>query len=141
MRKFLAKNILYIAWIQSIAATLGSLYYSEIQHFTPCPLCWYQRIFMYPLVLILPIGILQKDTKVYQYVLPLSIIGWLIALYQILLQGGILPETVKLCTVGISCATKYTIYFGFITIPMMSLIIFTGIIVCMSVYRNLSKKQ
>ncbi|MBI2034293.1 MAG: disulfide bond formation protein B, partial [Candidatus Levybacteria bacterium] len=85
MKQYLVKNILYIAWVQSIAATLISLYYSEVRHFAPCILCWYQRIMMYPLIIIIAVGILRKDKKLYQYVLPMSIIGMLIAFYQILL--------------------------------------------------------
>lgn len=141
MKIFLRKYIVYLAWIQSIAATLGSLYYSEIRHFTPCVLCWYQRIFMYPLVIIIAVGILRRDKKLYQYVLPMSILGWFIAFYHILLQKGILPESIAPCAIGASCATKYTGYFGFITIPVMSLAAFSGIILCMLVYRKISRKQ
>lgn len=139
MRQFLTKYIGVIAWVQSIAAMLGSLYYSEIRHFTPCVLCWYQRILMYPLVLIIAVGILRKDRKLYQYVLPMSILGWFIALYHILLQKGIIPESIAPCTIAASCATKYTGYFGFITIPVMSLAAFTVITVCMFVLRKVNK--
>lgn len=141
MKIFLRKYIVYLAWIQSIAATLGSLYYSEIRHFTPCVLCWYQRIFMYPLVIIIAVGILRRDKKLYQYVLPMSILGWFIAFYHILLQKGVLPESIAPCVIGASCATKYTGYFGFITIPVMSLAAFSGIILCMLVYRKINIKQ
>ncbi len=137
--KFIQKNILYLAWIQALVATLGSLYFSEIRHFTPCILCWYQRILMYPLVLIIAVGILRKDKKLYQYVYPLSILGMLIAFYHVLLQNGILPETVAPCQLGASCTTKYIGYFGFITIPVMSLIAFVVISLCMFVYKKTKK--
>ena len=140
MKAFLAKNIVYIAWIQSIVATLGSLYYSEIRHFTPCTLCWYQRILMYPLVIIIAVGILRRDKKLYQYVLPMSILGWFIAFYHVLLQRGIIPEAIAPCTLGASCITKYTGYLGFITIPVMSLTAFTVITLCMIVYRKVQQK-
>ena len=140
IKSFFTKNILYIAWVQSIIATLGSLYYSEIRHFTPCVLCWYQRILMYPLVIIIAVGILRKDKHLYQYVLPMSILGWLIAFYHVLLQKGILPEAIAPCTIGASCITKYTGYFGFITIPVMSLTAFTVIILCMLLLRRNTKK-
>jgi len=139
MKSLLSKNIVYIAWIQSIMASLGSLYYSEIKHFTPCVLCWYQRILMYPLVIIIAVGILRRDKKMYQYVLPMSILGWFIAFYHVLLQKGILPEAVAPCTIGASCVTKYTGYFGFITIPVMSLAAFTVITLCMWLYRKVQK--
>ena len=131
MKRFVEKYIVYIAWIQSIAATLGSLYYSEIRNFTPCTLCWYQRILMYPLVIIIAVGILRKDKKLYQYVLPMSILGWFVALYHILLQKGILPEEIAPCAIGATCKTAYTGYFGFITIPVMSFTAFTVITICM----------
>ncbi len=130
MRKLFLNNILYIAWIQSILATLGSLYYSEIKNYTPCILCWYQRILMYPLVLIIAVGIYRKDKGLPFYVLPLSIPGMLIALYHVLLQKGILPEAIAPCSIGASCLTKYTGYFGFITIPVMAFTAFTVINIC-----------
>lgn len=136
-----AKNIVYLAWIQALVATLGSLYFSEIRHFTPCTLCWYQRILMYPLVIIIAVGILRKDKKLYQYVLPLSILGAVIAFYHVLLQGGILPENVAPCALGGSCLTKYTGYFGFITIPVMSLTAFLVITACMLILKRYNQKK
>jgi disulfide bond formation protein DsbB len=140
MQKLIQKNIIYLAWLQALAATLGSLYYSEIKNYTPCVLCWYQRIFMYPLVLIIAVGILRKDKGLASYVLPLSIPGMLIALYHVLLQKGILPEAVAPCSIGASCLTKYTGYFGFITIPVMSLTAFVVINLCLFIYLKWLKK-
>ena len=119
-----------LAWLQAWIATLGSLFFSEIMHFTPCVLCWYQRIFMYPLVFILSIGILRKDKNLPYYVLPLSITGLLIALYHNLLYYGIIPEVVR-CAIGVSCKTRFFAWFGFITIPLLSFIAFTVISACM----------
>lgn len=133
------KNLLYIAWAQSIVATLGSLYFSEIKHYIPCTLCWYQRIFMYPLVIIIAVGIRRHDKKLESYVLPLSILGFLIALYHNLLQYQILPESVAPCTLAASCTARYTGYFGFITIPLMSLTAFFIITICMLIYRKINK--
>lgn len=79
------KSVL-LAWIAAIAATLGSLYLSEVQHFIPCTLCWYQRIFMYPLAFLLGIGYYYHDEGISRYVLPLSVIGMLISGYHLLLQ-------------------------------------------------------
>ncbi len=140
MKSFFTKNIVYIAWIQSIIATFISLYYSEIRQYAPCTLCWYQRIFMYPLVIIIAVGILLKDRHLPSYVLPMSILGWSIAFYHVLLQKGILPESVAPCVLGASCAIDYTGYFGFITIPIMSLTAFTVIIICMLIYRRMKQK-
>lgn len=126
----MVKIALYLAWFQSLLAMLGSLYYSEIRHFVPCTLCWYQRILIYPLVIIIAVGILRKDKKLYQYVLPFSILGVLVSLYQVLLQQGIIISSAAPCSVGVSCALGYTKYFGFITIPMMSLAAFILITSC-----------
>lgn len=121
---FLRKYILYVAWVQALVAMLASLYASEIAHIAPCILCWYQRIFMYPLVAILAVGILRKDKNIPYYVLPLSISGLLIALYHYLLQLGVIPESVAPCTAGISCASRLVQWFGFVTIPLLSLAAF-----------------
>jgi disulfide bond formation protein DsbB len=94
---------------------------------------------MYPLVIIIFVGILRKDTKLYQYVLPMSVLGFCISLYHILLQNGILPEAIAPCTIGASCTVKYTGYFGFITIPVMSFTAFTVISLCFITYLLLHK--
>ncbi len=123
--------ILYLAWIQSIVATLGSLYFSEVMKFPPCVLCWYQRIFMYPLVFILAVGMVRKDKKIHTYVLPLSVTGLLIAIYHNLLYYQIIPESMAPCVNGVSCTTKFIEWFGFITIPFLSLVAFSVITLCM----------
>lgn len=95
---------------------------------------------MYPLIIIIAVGILRKDKKLYQYVLPMSILGWGIALYHILLQKGIIPEAIAPCTLAASCTREYTGYFGFITIPVMSFTAFAVITICMLLLRNYAKK-
>lgn len=86
---------------------------------------------MYPLVLILGLGILKKDKGLFDYAFPLAIIGWIIALYHNLLYYQILPEAMAPCKAGISCTTRYIEWFGFLTIPLLSLIGFTIILVCL----------
>ena len=125
------ENILYFAWIQACVATLGSLYFSEVMDLTPCVLCWYQRILMYPLAVILAVGILRRDSGVYLYVLPLSLLGAGITVYHNLLYFGVLPESVQPCVLGISCTTKQIEWLGFITIPLMALTAFLVINACM----------
>lgn len=133
MLKWFKKNSLYFAWVQALAATFGSLYASEILGWAPCVLCWYQRILMYPLVLILPVGIIKKDKNLSFYVLPLTILGMVVALYQHLLQIGIIPDKITPCTFGVSCLTKY-IDFGFITLPLLSFFGFAFIALCVVFY-------
>lgn len=134
MKISLNKLILLLAFIFVLVATFGSLYFSEILKFQPCTLCWYQRICMYPLVIILCVGILENDKNIYKYVLPLSIVGWIIAVYHNLIQYNIIPETIKVCSAIGSCTERYVNLFGFITIPLLSLIAFTMINVLMVVY-------
>lgn len=140
MRSFIKQNILYIAWIQALVAMLGSLFFSEIMHFPPCVLCWYQRIAMYPLVAILAGGILRKDKAIYLYVLPLSLIGLGISIYHNLLYYKILPESIAPCVNGVSCTTKFIEWFGFITIPFLSFVAFSIITICMVFYWRINKK-
>jgi disulfide bond formation protein DsbB len=118
----------YAAFTQALVATLGSLFLSEILHLPPCILCWYQRACMYPLVIILGIGILRHDRSLWQYVLPLAAIGWTIALYHSLLQWKIIPDRLAPCAQGVSCTTVQVHLLGFITIPFMSLVAFSIII-------------
>ncbi len=132
----MAKNLIYLSFAQALIATLGSLFFSEVMHFTPCTLCWYQRILMYPLVLILAVGILRKDKKIYQYVLPLSLIGLTIAIYHNLIYYHILSENLLPCVQGVSCTTRFFAWFGFITIPILSLTAFTVITLLMLIYRK-----
>jgi disulfide bond formation protein DsbB len=136
MKALIKKYALYAAFIQALIATLGSLYFSEVRKFPPCVLCWYQRICMYPLVLILAVGIWRNDKKVTAYVLPLSIIGGLIAIYHNLLYYNILPEAAAPCRLGFSCTTKFIEYFGFITIPFLSLVAFIVITGLMLAYNR-----
>jgi disulfide bond formation protein DsbB len=139
MKASLKQNILHLAWAQALIATAGSLYFSEIRHFTPCVLCWYQRICMYPLVAILAVGIADKNKKIYRYVLPLSITGFVIALYHNLLYYRILPESIAPCGFGVPCTTKFFAWYGFITIPLLSLTAFMVITACMLIYKNVKR--
>lgn len=135
-QKYLAYFSLLIAW----AAVVGSLFFSEILHFPPCTLCWYQRIFMYPLVVILSVGILRKNKDLPFYVLPLSLIGLAIGIYHNLLYYNLIPESAAPCSLGISCTTKFVEYFGFITIPFLSMIAFGIISVAMIAFWKINKK-
>jgi len=115
------QRLIYLAWITTLLAAAGSLYFSEIRDFPPCVLCWYQRICMYPLVAILAVGILRRDSNVAYYVLPLGLAGLAISIYHNLLYYNIIPESAAPCVAGISCTTVYIEWFGFITIPLLSL--------------------
>ena len=128
--------LVYLSWIMATVATAGSLFFSEIWHLPPCVLCWYQRTMMYPLVLIISVGILRKDKNLPYYVLPLSLVGGAVAFVHNLLYYGILPEATVPCQLGISCTTRFFEWFGFVTIPLLSLAAFSVILGCMVMYRR-----
>lgn len=125
------KYAMVIAWGQTLAAILGSLFFSLVMQLPPCDLCWYQRIAMYPLIIILGIGIMRKDKTSLLYAFPLAVIGWIIAMYHNLLYYNILPEAMAPCKAGISCTTRYIEWFGFLTIPLLSLVAFSLILACL----------
>ena len=119
----------YLAWVIAVAAMLGSLYFSNILHLPPCVLCWFQRICMYPLTVILTVGIVRQDRNVAFYALPLAIIGWLIAGYHNLLYYNIIPESAAPCLAGVSCTTRFVQLGHIFTIPLLSLLGFTALII------------
>lgn len=124
----------HLAFAPALTAMLGSLYYSEIAGFIPCELCWYQRILMYPLTLIILIGILKRDEYLPAYVLPFSLVGMGVSTYHYLFQRGII-SSVGACNVGIPCNTRWVNYFGFVTIPFMALTAFILITLVMAATR------
>lgn len=121
--------LVFTSWLVALTATLGSLFFSEVMKYPPCVLCWYQRICMYPLVVILVAGLFPLDRKVFKFSLPLILLGLIIACYHNLLYYKILPESVAPCTQGISCTSVHIEWLGFITIPLLSLTAFTLILV------------
>lgn len=122
---------MYMAWVVSLIATLGSLYFSEIRGFIPCELCWYQRILMYPLVIILGIGTFYRDFSVKRIVLPMAAIGWCISFYHYLVQKVPGFAEIRPCLNGVPCNAQYINWFGFVTIPFLALTAFTFIILLM----------
>lgn len=126
--QFFSQNALAFAFLVATVATIGSLFFSEIARFPPCKLCWYQRIFMYPQVILLGIAVYKNDFGVKKYIIPLSIIGLIIAIYHYILQMSPIPLP---CTDEIaSCAAKQFAQFGYITIPLMSATAF-GLIIAL----------
>lgn len=113
-----------IAWIVSVAAVIGSLYFSEVKGFIPCELCWYQRILMYPLIIVLGVGFYKKDRNVIFYSLPLSVIGIAVSFIHYLHQKTPLFNKVIQCTAGVPCSGQYINLLGFITIPFLALVAF-----------------
>ena len=119
---FFYRSTLYIALAAALTATLGSLYFSEVRHYLPCNLCWYQRILMYPLVAVIAVGLLRQDINLPYYVLPLSLLGQGIATYHYLLEKTNIFAAPTACQAGIPCTTPWINWMGFITIPFLSMI-------------------
>ena len=123
-----AWTMIFCAWLVASASTLGALFFGEVMKLPPCVLCWYQRICMFPLALILPIGLFPLDRKVVRYALPLAVPGGLFAVFHLLLVAGVIPESIKPCTQGVPCSEKVIEWFGFVTIPLLSAVAFSTII-------------
>ena len=139
---YIRNYALYIGFIQAWIAVLGSLYFSEIKHWTPCVLCWYQRIFMFPIAIILAVAIIRKDKNVAYYVLPLSILGALVGFYQYLLQMTALKQINLIsCSSLEPCSAIQVIYIGFITIPFLSMSAFIIIgLIMLNLVKYIAKK-
>lgn len=127
---------LLFAWITAIIAMGGSLFFSERMGFIPCVLCWYQRILMYPLVLLLGIAFYRNDRSIYKYVLPVSVLGMLVSGTHYALQKIPSMQEFSVCTSGVPCSGQYINLLGFITIPFLALLAFTIITIMMLVLRK-----
>ncbi len=126
---WLERSSLHIALLAAWIAMLGSLYFSEVAHYIPCTLCWYQRILMYPLTLILAIGLLRRDENTPLLVLPFSVLGIGVSTYHVLLEKTDWFSGAATCQVGVPCTVLWINWFGFITIPFLALIAFLTITV------------
>lgn len=127
LRGSYGQQVVWVAWLIATTATLGSLYYSEIANFTPCKLCWYQRIAMYPLSVILGIAAWRRDLQVRRYLLPLAGIGILISTYHYLLERFPSLESSASCDPTNPCTLVWVWEFHFISIPFMALAGFSAI--------------
>lgn len=128
---WLDRSSLYIALLAAWIAMLGSLYFSEVAHYVPCTLCWYQRILMYPLTLIIAIGLLRRDENTPFLVLPFSILGIGVSTYHVLLEKTDWFSGAATCQIGVPCTVIWINWFGFLTIPFLALIAFLIITVMM----------
>ena len=125
-------KLLFACWVIASGSALGSIFFSDVMGFTPCILCWYQRVALFPLVLILPIGLFPFDAKAAKFALPLTVTGLLTAVYHNLLYAGVIPTSIQPCAQGVPCTEKYIELFGFVSIPLLSLLAFaamTGLLI------------
>lgn len=140
--QYIEKHLLIIGFIISLFGSLFSLVYSEVINFAPCMLCWYQRIFLYPLVFIFGIAFWNKDKKIIRYTLPLICVGFVISVYQNFRyyfgETGNLPCDAS----GISCYQQLVSeYGGYISIPMLALTAFFVLIALMLVGHFVNKEN
>lgn len=130
LAQFIGKNSILFAFIVALGSMLGSLFFSEIAHYTPCEFCWYQRIFMYSQVFIFGLALIRRDRWIRAYGFLLSGIGAFIALNHVILQHvGWSPIPCAAVGQSVSCSKVFVVEFGYITIPLMALTGFVYIIV------------
>ena len=123
--KISAWTLVFACWLVAATSTLGALFLGEVMGVTPCVLCWYQRIFIFPLVFILATGLIPFDPKIVRYALPLAAAGWLVAVFHLLLAAGVIPESITPCSQGVPCSQEQIEWFGFVTIPLLSVVAFS----------------
>ena len=133
-------TLLFLGWLIACISTLGSLFFSYVMEFAPCILCWYQRICLFPLVLILARGLFPLDRHVIKYAWPLAALGWLLAAYHNLLYAELIPAGMQPCSKGISCTEEHIELFGFLSIPQLSLISFTTLVFILIILQRRSRK-
>lgn len=128
-------NKLRFAWFVSLIATFGSLFFSEVKLYVPCELCWYQRIMMYPLVMVLGAGLFWGNTDIKKYIIPLPIVGFVVSFYHYLTQKTSWFESAGVCS-GVACSIEYINWAGFITIPFLAMIAFLLITISLLAIRD-----
>ena len=120
LRETLEGSELWLAFGIALVATAGSIFFSEIEHFVPCKLCWFQRIAMYPLLL-LALPALARDVRAGRYFLPLPVVGLALSLWHVLVERGVIEET-QSCEISApgGCSVKWIEELGYITIPTLA---------------------
>ena len=138
-RTELAWFLVFACWLLATVSALGALFFSEVMELPPCTLCWYQRIFMFPLVILLPLGLFPFDPRVVRYALPLAAVGWAISVFQVLLVWGVIPESIQPCTKGVPCSEVQIEWLGFVNIPFLSFLAFTTMVALLVAAHTRSK--
>lgn len=133
-RDLLGVKAIWLAWLVALAASVGSLIYSEVIHFEPCRLCWFQRIAMYPMAVVLLVGAIRREFQVKYYALPLALAGLAISVYHYLMQ--VFPSLEGGSCGAVSCSARLVEIFGFISIPFMAGTGFMVIAVLLGFYVN-----
>lgn len=138
---FIHQYLLLIIYFQVWLGVLGSLYFSQIMNLLPCSLCVIQRGLLYPLILIMAIGLWQKDRSLSYYILPFSFLGLIVAGYHNLLVWGLAPANLIICSVQLPCTIQEFTMLGFVTIPLLSFFTFLLITLELIIYLKLSRRR
>ncbi|KKX58176.1 MULTISPECIES: disulfide bond formation protein B [Pseudomonas] len=117
--------LLLCAWLLALVSTIAVLFVGEVMGQEPCVLCWFQRAFMFPLVLVLGVACFIADAGVWRYALPLAVMGWLIALYHNLLYFELISESIQPCGAGPSCSGADMTILSGVPLPLLSLGVFS----------------
>lgn len=118
LRVLLIERGRWLAFAVAGVATAASLYYSEIAHFIPCEMCWFQRIFMYPLSVVLLAAAITRDERAWRYAVPLAVLGLLFSLYHYQLE--LFPDQPSVCSTTIPCSVRFVEVYGFVSIAFMA---------------------
>ena len=135
-----AWNLVFAAWLLASASTLGALFFGEVMRLPPCSLCWYQRIFMFPMALILPFALFPLNRSVIRAALPLAALGSLVAAFHVLLVAGVIPARLEPCKQGVPCSETVIEWFGFLNIPLLSFAAFAAIAALLTIAYSRSSK-
>ena len=118
---------LFASWLVALIASLTVLFVGEVMGQTPCNLCWFQRAFMVPLVIVLGVASLRADPAAWRYALPLAVAGLLVAGFHSLLYLGLIPERITPCSQGVSCTSAEMTILGGLALPLLALAAFGAI--------------
>lgn len=141
LRDDIGRMALPLAWIVAVVTTVGSLYYSRVQEFVPCELCWYQRICVYPFAVILGIAAWRRDAAIRVYAIPVFAIGIVISTYHTWIQAFPPSNGTSFCTADAPCTTRYVWEFGFVSLPFMALSAFVLMTVLLLVARPAPRRS
>ncbi len=133
-------NLLLLAWMVATLATLGALFIGEVMLIPPCNLCWYQRIFMFPMAIILGLACFDNDRRGAIYAMPFAVAGSALAMYHCLLVAGLIPKEWIPCGPGVSCANQKLEILNGIQIPWLSLIAFLAVLSLVTIYLRKTSK-
>ncbi|PKO63126.1 MAG: disulfide bond formation protein B [Betaproteobacteria bacterium HGW-Betaproteobacteria-18] len=132
--------MLLAAWLVATMATASALFIGEVMLMVPCQLCWYQRIFMFPLAIVLGMACFSDDRRGAVYALPLAVGGLLMAAYHTLLVAGLIPKSWIPCSAGVSCADQKLEILNGIQIPWLSLVAFFTITLLLTLFLRRTPK-